>query len=84
MTKLDNYLQVVAKLEISDRGSKRIYLKISIKRGVENVYAQKILYENYIHSTNEQKVRGGWPPPPSPTILRPCLQDADSSLSLGR
>ncbi|KAJ0566187.1 hypothetical protein HanIR_Chr06g0270961 [Helianthus annuus] len=49
---------VVTKLEISDRGRKSSDLKISINRGVENVYNQKFLYENYILSTTERKVRG--------------------------
>ncbi|MFS7889368.1 hypothetical protein Hanom_Chr00s000004g01606151 [Helianthus anomalus] len=34
----------MTKLEISDKG-------------VENVYTQKFLYENYIFSANERKVR---------------------------
>ncbi|MFS8035284.1 putative transcription factor homeobox-WOX family [Helianthus anomalus] len=46
-------------------GRKRIYLKISIKWRVENVYTQKFLYENYILSTTERKVwRIGRPLPP--------------------
>ncbi|MFS7925115.1 hypothetical protein Hanom_Chr04g00280761 [Helianthus anomalus] len=39
-------------------GRKRIYPKISIEPGVENVYTQKFLYENYIYNTTERKVWG--------------------------
>ncbi|MFS7907747.1 hypothetical protein Hanom_Chr01g00074951 [Helianthus anomalus] len=46
-------------------GRKRIYPKISIEPGVENVYTQKFIYENYIYNTTERKVRGvGRPLPP--------------------
>ncbi|MFS8002298.1 hypothetical protein Hanom_Chr13g01200491 [Helianthus anomalus] len=46
-------------------GRKCIYLKISIEPGVENVYTQKFLYENYIYNTTKRKVRGvGRPLPP--------------------
>ncbi|MFS7934646.1 hypothetical protein Hanom_Chr05g00394051 [Helianthus anomalus] len=38
--------------------SKTYIPKISIKPGVKNVYNQKFLYENYILSTTERKVRG--------------------------
>ncbi|MFS7900128.1 hypothetical protein Hanom_Chr00s096330g01801451 [Helianthus anomalus] len=39
-------------------GRKRIYPKISIESGLENVYTQKFIYENYIYNTTERKVRG--------------------------
>ncbi|MFS8018286.1 hypothetical protein Hanom_Chr15g01390281 [Helianthus anomalus] len=51
-------LNSVAKLEISDWGVERIYPKVSIKPWGENVHTQKFLYENYILSTTERKVRG--------------------------
>ncbi|MFS7975358.1 hypothetical protein Hanom_Chr10g00879631 [Helianthus anomalus] len=56
------YSVAVAKLEISNRGSKTYIQKISIKPGVKNVYTQKLLYENTILSTNERKVRGSAAP----------------------
>ncbi|MFS8009463.1 hypothetical protein Hanom_Chr14g01285041 [Helianthus anomalus] len=46
-------------------GRKRMYPKISIEPGVENVYTQKFMYENYIYITTERKVRRvGRPFPP--------------------
>ncbi|MFS8027669.1 hypothetical protein Hanom_Chr16g01501441 [Helianthus anomalus] len=38
--------------------SRHIYPKISIEPGVENIYTQKFLYENYIYNTTGRKVRG--------------------------
>ncbi|MFS8017056.1 hypothetical protein Hanom_Chr15g01375771 [Helianthus anomalus] len=38
-------------------GRKRIYQKISIEPGIENVYTQKFLYENYIYNTINRKVQ---------------------------
>ncbi|MFS7927338.1 hypothetical protein Hanom_Chr04g00307901 [Helianthus anomalus] len=52
-------------------GRKRIYPKISIEPGVENVYTQKFVYESYIYSTTERKVRKVGRPP-APSNLRPC------------
>ncbi|MFS7955922.1 hypothetical protein Hanom_Chr07g00648461 [Helianthus anomalus] len=65
----------MAKLDVFDRGEggrKRIYQKNSIEPGVENIYTQKILYENYIYNTTERKVRE-IPRVPVPLKLCPRL-----------
>ncbi|KAF5823396.1 hypothetical protein HanXRQr2_Chr01g0037911 [Helianthus annuus] len=66
----------VAKLEFFyEGGRKRIYPKISIEPGVENIYTQKFLYENYIYNTTGRKVRGGgWSgAPPGPIKASPLI-----------
>ncbi|KAF5801382.1 hypothetical protein HanXRQr2_Chr06g0247491 [Helianthus annuus] len=58
--------EAVAKLDPNDGGSKTYTPKNFYRTGgVENVYAQKFLYENYIYNTTERKVQGvGHPSPP--------------------
>ncbi|MFS7916225.1 hypothetical protein Hanom_Chr02g00174621 [Helianthus anomalus] len=46
--------------------------------GVENVYIQKFIYENYINNTTERKVRGVGRPHPRPLLyFSPGLLLAD-------
>ncbi|MFS7957885.1 hypothetical protein Hanom_Chr07g00671671 [Helianthus anomalus] len=58
-------------------GRKCIYPKNSIEPGVENVYTQKFLYENYIYNTTKRKVQGVRRP------SRPLLSYALASRVLG-
>ncbi|MFS7999063.1 hypothetical protein Hanom_Chr12g01161561 [Helianthus anomalus] len=53
------FVRTVAKLDPNDRGGrKHIYPKFSIELGVENVYTQTFLYQNFRYNTTDRKVWG--------------------------
>ncbi|MFS7899149.1 hypothetical protein Hanom_Chr00s046160g01776921 [Helianthus anomalus] len=66
-------LALVAKLEISDRGSKTYISKYFYKTRGSKTYTPKNFYTKTTYSPLLSEKFGGRPPPPAPTILRPCL-----------